>query len=76
MNFTTHDRDNDQYGAGNCAVKYQGAWWYGSCHHSNLNGLYLAVGNKTSDKGMNWWELKNDRRSMKKTEMKLRPAGF
>jgi ficolin len=74
MKFSTYDRDNDQYG-GNCAVIRQGAWWYRSCQYSNLNGRYLKAGERSS-KGMNWWHWKNDRRSMKKSEMKIRPAGF
>jgi ficolin len=74
MNFTTYDRDNDVKSS-NCAVEYQGAWWYNHCHRSNLNGLYLQAVRK-SDLGMNWLDWKNDRRSMKKTEMKLRPAAF
>jgi hypothetical protein len=76
MNFTTYDRDNDQSDI-NCAKDHggQGAWWYKACHHSNLNGLYLMAG-ELFGKGMNWYHWKNDRRSMKKTEMKLRPAGF
>jgi hypothetical protein len=74
MKFTTYDRDNDQ-DSRNCAVTWQGAWWYGSCHYSNLNGLYLKAGNR-SWKGMNWQHWKNDNRSMKKSEMKIRPAGF
>jgi hypothetical protein len=74
MNFTTYDRDNDQ-GIGNCAVVWQGAWWYLGCHHSNLNGLYLKEGEK-SPKGVDWMHWKKDRRSMKKSVMKIRPAGF
>jgi hypothetical protein len=74
MKFTTYDRDNDQ-SSGNCAVAWQGAWWYLDCHHSNLNCLYLKVGQK-SPKGVDWMHWKNDRRSMKKTEMEIHPAGF
>ena len=73
MKFTTKDRDNDQLDGQNCAVTYQGAWWYKYCHYSNLNGLYLT---STSPKGINWYHWKHDRRSMKKTEMKMRPTRF
>ena len=42
MAFSTNDRDNDLclYTC-NCAVSYTGAWWYGGCFKSNLNGKYL-----------------------------------
>jgi hypothetical protein len=72
MKFSTYDRDNDQ--SGNCAVTYQGAWWYKSCHYSNLNGRYLKAGER-SYKGMNWQHWKSSM-SMKKSEMKIRPTGF
>jgi hypothetical protein len=76
MKFTTYDRDNDRdSGGSNCAVTWQGAWWYYNCHHSNLNGLYLKAGAR-SGKGTNWQKWKNNLMSMKTTEMKIRPAQF
>ena len=74
MKFTTKDRANDKSG-GNCAASLQGAWWYKGCHHSHLNGVYLGSTSR-SWKGINWLHWKNDNRSMKKTEMKIRPALF
>ena len=70
MAFTTKDRDYDSDSL-NCAVSYTGAWWYKSCHNSNLNGQYL--GNKDDTKGANWYYYKTNYISLKFTEMKLRP---
>ena len=72
MQFTTRDRDNDR-SSRNCAVSFQGAWWYNNCHHSNLNGLYL-------DGQSNWkgvvWEYFNatasSSRTLRYSDMKLR----
>ena len=65
--FTTKDRDNDQYFL-NCAVRFNGAWWYHDCYYSNLNGVYL---NKINPKGVNWRYFR-DLHSLKFTEMKLK----
>ncbi|KAK3777353.1 hypothetical protein RRG08_012018 [Elysia crispata] len=48
--FSTFDRDNDVYSGVNCAVSYHGAWWYKSCHNSNLNGIWL----EKAGKGVCW----------------------
>ncbi|KAH8282231.1 hypothetical protein KR054_006266, partial [Drosophila jambulina] len=32
MQFSTKDRDNDNFGTMNCAENYTGAWWYNVCH--------------------------------------------
>ncbi|XP_022107434.1 ficolin-1-like [Acanthaster planci] len=70
--FSTKDRDNDVQRSGHCAVKYSGAWWYKSCHYSNLNGLYL--GGQTSEfaKGVVWKHWKGYYYSLKHSEMKIK----
>ena len=71
MQFSTHDRDNDGR-SGNCAVSYQGAWWYNDCLYSNLNGKYLRGANNCN--GV-WWNTFNTAQgcySVKWSEMKLR----
>ena len=63
--FTTKDNDNDLRSS-NCAVEYFGAWWYKSCHQSNLNGHY---GDTSSNKDVRWRYTR-----MRFTEMKVRPV--
>ncbi|XP_069103190.1 fibrinogen-like protein A [Argopecten irradians] len=46
--FSTYDNDNDVWGDVNCAVDRHGAWWYGYCSVSNLNGPYVQ------DTGDDW----------------------
>ncbi len=38
MAFSTIDQENDVHSSLNCAVEYKGAWWYKSCHQSQLTG--------------------------------------
>ena len=72
MAFSTKDKDNDK-GSRHCAVVYTGAWWYVSCHSSNLNGQYL--GNTGDYKGVNWSSYRGGL-SLKFSEMKLRPRNI
>lgn len=65
--FSTYDRDNDGSG---CPVSYHGAWWYCTCHDSNLNGRYDA--NSCSLDDIVWDRLPgSDCNTF--AEMKLRP---
>ncbi|XP_053551581.1 ficolin-1-B [Bombina bombina] len=70
--FSTKDRYHNEDAKG-CAVSYKGAWWYNSCHNSNLNGLYLKGENKQKGMGINWSSLKRSTYSFKVSEMKFRP---
>ena len=72
MKFSTKDRDNDiLLGTYNCAVTYNGAWWYNSCHRSNLNGLYLGGPHESFANGVYWHYWRGFHYSLKFTEMKL-----
>uniref|UniRef100_H2Z0Z4 Fibrinogen C-terminal domain-containing protein n=1 Tax=Ciona savignyi TaxID=51511 RepID=H2Z0Z4_CIOSA len=68
--FTTKDVDNDSNG-GNCAVIEHGAWWYGSCYTSNLNGAYLNC-QTTTDHASSWRTFHGTKYSLKFIEMKFR----
>ncbi|XP_055588983.1 ficolin-2-like [Uranotaenia lowii] len=70
MKFTTKDEDNDVGEKGNCAITYQGAWWYKKCIDSNLNGLYRK-GSKTGE-DMVWYHFKNDKACLKRSRMMVR----
>jgi len=71
--FTTYDSDNDING-GNCASTFRGAWWYQSCHHSNLNGEYRWFGDEVEGaRGVIWSHCRGAHDcSMKSVEMKVR----
>ena len=68
--FTTFDADHDSYG-GNCAVSYQGAWWYTACHSANLNGLYHNTNPTPYAIGVCWNSYKGYGESMKVAEMQM-----
>lgn len=75
MPFTTRDQDND-YREYNCAIMFKGAWWYKGCHQSNLNGFYYGGQHSSFADGVNWSHWRGQRYSLKRTEMKIRPADF
>ena len=72
MQFSTKDRENDLNPREHCAMMYKGAWWYRSCHHSNLNGLYLSGQNNSQ--GVRWktFHIHAEKHSLRYSEMKLR----
>ena len=70
--FSTRDQQNDVHPSINCARLFKGAWWYYSCLHSNLNGLYHCGPHSSHADGVNWGTWRGYRYSLKFTEMKLR----
>jgi len=74
--FSTKDQDNDSWSS-NCAVSFKGAWWYGACHDTNLNGLYHhGQHSSSSADGVSWLLWKGQHYSAKRAEMKIRPVKF
>jgi len=71
--FSTRDQDNDANTGVACAVKHKSAWWYGSCHASNLNGLYMRGNHTQRDYGVEWHDWTDHYYSLRFTEMKIRP---
>ena len=73
--FTTKDQDNDHRSSSNCSVEFTGAWWYGNCYYSNLNGIYHPK-HYSGTNSTNWYPWKNSYDSLKRAEMKMRPVNF
>lgn len=71
MHFSTFDQDNDESYV-NCAVEFKGAWWYKTCHLSNLNGHYYRGAHESYADGVEWYPWTGYYYSLKFTEMKIR----
>ena len=69
--FSTRDRDNDQW-YNRCARSFKGAWWYRTCHYSNLNGVYYGGRHSSYADGVNWYHWTGYYYSLPFVEMKLR----
>ena len=76
LRFTTIDQDNDNYARGSCSRLFHGAWWYDTCHESNLNGKYLYGPHSTYADGIEWKSFRGYKNSLKATEIKIRPKSF
>jgi len=74
--FSTKDRENDHDGSRHCSQEFKGAWWYKSCYHTNLNGVYRSSYKVINHQGIEWISFHYEGYSMKKTEMKIRPTDF
>ena len=71
--FSTFDKDQDTWSK-NCAVVYNGANWYKSCHHNNVNGVYQWGPTTLHATGVNWYHWKGWNYSLKAVSMKIRPV--
>nr|XP_019561842.2 microfibril-associated glycoprotein 4-like [Aedes albopictus] len=69
--FSTLDKDNDIWGD-SCAVAFNGAWWYTSCHSSNLNGKYLKGNTAEHGTGMVWNTFRGPHYALKSSRMMIR----
>ena len=69
MEFSTSDRDNDEWGGVDCAADYGAGNWWRSCGYNNINGKY-GVSNGSTD-FMYWFYFDNNNEYMSLKTMTL-----
>jgi len=71
MQFSTRDRDNDEW-RNNCGVERRSGWWHRDCGYANLNGLYSNT-KKTGNRQFNYvYKWSHGDTNMKTTTMMIR----
>lgn len=69
--FSTPEVDNDNDSGKNCANVYSSGWWFDNCFDSNLNGVYMDVGNYFS---MGWQKFSGSFKGLRISKMMIREA--
>ncbi|VDI60474.1 Hypothetical predicted protein [Mytilus galloprovincialis] len=73
IQFSTYDRDNDQYRRGICTKLLRSGWWHNYCTDANLNGQYYAGVNHTNPYDpIYWWTWHPDFLPLKSVTMKIK----
>ena len=71
--FSTKDRDNNDYSSRNCAVYQRSGWWHENCTWTNLNGQYYESKQHNNDAAIYWYNWRYSKSSMKRVDMKIKP---
>ena len=71
--FSTVDVDNDNT-TEQCATMYVGAWWYNSCHVSNLCGEFKPSNFSEYGRGVQWHSWRGYYYSLQFAQMMIRPS--
>ena len=70
MKFSTHDKDQDEWGY-NCGQYHYCGWWFKACYSTNPNGRY-GYGNVQATIYTTWQRWKGLRYSLKTIQFKVR----